>query len=154
MSGYGAGSSPGGVGVLGGPVETNTASVVIAKPTVAYFDPAIMSSPVATDTSIRSMHPVDQQVVLALSIEVGQIASVPDQGHTLGQLGRMAPAQYTAAALDAVQLALAGPLGRKDIDLLSVQAVSLPYGNNQVAVRYRNLRLAATAPRTVTRTTS
>lgn len=145
----GAGSFPAGSAPAGTDLPITTPTTAIAKPKVTYFDPGLMTLPMEPDGSVRAVHPVDAQVILALSIPQGTIASVPTQGHTLNQLGRMQPSQLPAAATDRVKLALAGPLSRGDIDLLGVTVDAQPYGSLHVSVSYQNLRLPTSLPRTL-----
>jgi phage baseplate assembly protein W len=52
------------------------------------------------------LHTVDQQVDLALMIERGSLASVPEQGHTLRQIMRLDPRTIQADVEDRVKQAL------------------------------------------------
>lgn len=58
------------------------------------------------DGKWAELHTIDQQVELALMIERGSLASVPEQGHTLRKIMRLDPKTIQADVEDRVKQAL------------------------------------------------
>jgi hypothetical protein len=74
-----------------------------------------------SDGYARSVHPVDQEVALSLGVELGTLSSSPDTGVDINRLRRASSDVLQNVAKDVVNVALSGPLSRRDIQILTVQ---------------------------------
>lgn len=139
----GAGRYPAGMGPAGhAPVRGLSPRTDVAPVVAPFFDPATRDYPLSPGGQLQSVHPVDQAVALALSVEHGAIASDPGFGHKLRKLPRGDRASVKNAAADVVAQALKTLTDRGDVTVLGVE-VELPRrGVVVVDVRYRNNRLS------------
>jgi phage baseplate assembly protein W len=93
-----------------------------------------------TNGTLSGVHPVDQQVALALFIELGSIPSAPEIGSKLRTvLSRTDPQQAYQTALDEVNRALALLYAQKAITLLSFALDQSTPGRSILAIGYTNL---------------
>lgn len=90
---------------------------------------------------VKRIHWVDQAVALALGVPLGSLPSSPNLGHRLRLIKRAAGPQLEAQVVDAVNLALADLLERRDISLISIVVNTTTRSQIVVAVSYVNLRL-------------
>lgn len=145
---YAAGDSPAGFDAVLPPSPRTTLAPVSA----AFFDPSVRDFPLDANGRVVSVHPVDQAVALALSVDTGAIGSVPELGHDLRRIPRGTPTTLTSYARDAVARALKALVDRGDVTVVEVTA-SVPFrGGLFVSVSYRNNRLSPPAVRTTSRT--
>jgi hypothetical protein len=114
-----------------------------ASPTALAFDIGTKSFLQNADGTMKSIHPVDQEVNLALGIEAGAIASAVDVGHRMRRILRASGPTVAAAARDEVNRVLARLLARRDIKLLGVDVDTTTRGRIVAIVRYVNLRTGA-----------
>lgn len=139
----GSATQPCGASPLGADsVAAPSAQVVIAaSPTAPAFDLGTRAFAQNADGTLASVHPVDQEVNLALGIEEGSIASAKDVGHRFRRIIRAAGPTVAAAVRDEANRALARPLARRDIKILSVDTDSTKVRGRIIAiVHYTNLR--------------
>ena len=85
-----------------------------------------------------SLHPIDQAVALALTVERGKVAGSPALGLDRAALRFAHGARAAAIARDAVRRALAALLADRRIDILSVDVDVTTPGQLRMAVTYRN----------------
>lgn len=142
---HGAGSSPAGATPAG-------LDVVVQAPTQRAPAPAALRLDLGTrdfvviDGAYAELHPVDQEVLLALGIEKGKLASTPDVGNRIRRNRRVAPAILETVVRNDVRLDLAHLLDAGKIELLAVDVDTSVRGQTKVAITYRNLRLNPGAP--------
>ena len=115
----------------------------------AQFDGASRAFLQNADGSISGIHPVDQEVALALSLEDGAIGSLSGAkavGHRLRKIKRSQGPTVVADAQDAVRYALRRVIARHDISIQSIDVDNTTVrGRIVVAVAYINLRTGAAA---------
>lgn len=147
----GAGDFAAGLGPFGhDPVGDPSTRTLVAPVAAAFFDPSTRDYPLDANGRVVAIHPVDQAVALALTIELGAVGSVSDLGHELRRIPRGTQPQIASYAADAVKRALKAITDRGDATLLNVTTVSPFRGAQQVTVEYRNNRLSPPAIRTQT----
>lgn len=147
----GAGTSPAGFGPAGAaPIVIVAPSTAPPQPTARLFDLGTRSFPIAANGSLATTHYVDQQVNLALGIEVGSVASVGTFGQTIRRIQRLSGPRLQSQVNDAVNVALALLLRNGDIRLLGVAIDTSVRGRLVVAVSYLNLRLQNAQKQTAT----
>lgn len=133
------GDYPAGVGPAGyDPVVPPSAPRRVRPPVSLHFDGATRDFILRDDGFYDEVHPVDQQVALALLISEGVVAAVPEVGNRLRTINRVPFAVARSTAKDYVNLALSGLLASKSIaiDKIDVEGTR---GALFVAVTYRNL---------------
>lgn len=141
----GLASFPCGIGPCGAdPVAASSPSVIHAPtttPSLPKFDIGSRAFVTNADGTLVQVHPVDQEVNLALGIEEGQIASAKTVGHRIRKIARAGGPDLVARVTDAVNIALSLPLTRKDIKILDVSVdATTVRGRIATAVTYLNLR--------------
>lgn len=96
---------------------------------------------VVTGGAYAELHPVDQEVLLALGIEQGKLASSPNVGSRLrrNRHRRVAPEVLETVVRDDVRLDLAHLIDAGKIELVAVDVDASARGQTKVAVTYRNL---------------
>jgi hypothetical protein len=87
-----------------------------------------------------SIHPVDQRVALALTLEEGTLSAAPDMGTRLRRARYAGGAALQREIEDIVNIALKELLDAKDIQLLSVRASTPQRGTIVTDVEYVNLQ--------------
>ena len=135
------GSHPFGRGPLGFDPRTTTDGTVTPATSALLFDVSSKATLLDANGFARSVHPVDQEVALAIGVELGTLKSSPTVGLDYERLRSATRKTILAVAIDAVNVALAGPLGRGDIKILGVQAETNA-GRISLIVEYVNLRTA------------
>lgn len=139
-----AGLYPAGVGAIGfAPVVAPGTVPPRVDPVAALLDGATRDFPLNADGYWKAVHPVDQEVEIALLVPAGSVASAPDVGHTLLDVD-LGAASFQNDVADRVRRALTRPLARGDIEIVRIDASN---ANRQLrcAVTYRNLRSATPA---------
>jgi hypothetical protein len=149
----GAGDYPAGIGPAGfDPVQSPSQRLVLYAPPSLYFDLSTRSFPYDARGALVGVHPVDQEVELALGITAGSLGSAPAQGHTLRFITSPSAPDAERQVEDRVNRALARLLERGDITVRSARFVRpAPPGRLLVAVEYVNLRLKPPALRRIQR---
>jgi len=147
----GLGSYPAG-STLGG-VDVNAFSAATAVFSAsAKWDPNQRVVVLNSDGTVATVHYVDQQVALALGIELGSIPSAPSVGIRLSNIRAASAATFDLAVRDSTVGALAALLRVRAITLgdpvtrIDIVSQYDPAGNSRWAVNYQNL--LAPAPRT------
>ena len=138
----GAGSYAAGTGFAGAdPVAPFSAVVTSSTPQAVMFDIGSRTLVQNADGTMKAVHPVDQEVMLCLGVEAGKVSSVPDLGHRIKRIARAGGPSVVANVQDAVKLALANVLKRKDIQINRIDVdVTTVRGRIVAAVEYLNLR--------------
>ena len=140
----GFGTYPFGIGPFGADPGAGPSARTILPPQGAIdFNGATRGPTQLANGAILTVHPVDQEVNLCLGIEQGTLASAPTVGHRFRQIKRAGgPTLQTECEREAAR-ALAAPLSRGDITILSVVVDSQSVrGRLNIAVNYRNERTA------------
>lgn len=146
----GAGDFPAGVGPAGfDPVAFVSPALQFTPPLAALFDLGTRTFPFMTDGSgrLQSVHPVDQQVNLALGLIEGTVTSVKDLGASFARLQRASLADLQKEGALMANRALARLISNNDIEVREVTATRPIPGRVYIAVNYVNLRLQGTATR-------
>ncbi len=147
----GSGTYASGTGSAGfDPVGTVSAPPLTQNaPKALKFNPATRDFDI-TEGVYAALHPVDQRVALALTIELGSIPSAPNVGHTLRRMRRSSGATVEADAKDRVRQALKTLLDAEDIAIDRIEVDAETRGRVIVVVYYVNLRLGPDATRKAT----
>lgn len=139
----GLGSYPFGVGPFGRDPAITTARPSGTTPSALLFDVGTKQTLLDANGYAVSIDPIDQEVSLAIGVGRGTLTSSPDTGLDYERLLRASSDTVLAIARDAVNVALAAPLGRGDVRVLDVQAES-GGGRVSLVVTYANLRTGQT----------
>lgn len=143
----GSGSSAAGVGFAGyapvGPRSTRQKGTLLRA---INYDPWVkdFTTTLVVNGSVDlydAIHPVDQQVVLALTIPLGSLKSAPTVGHRLIEVNRLTGSTLQRAVEDRIRLALKRLIDGQKITILSIDidtSASLR-GQLKVATSYQNL---------------
>ncbi len=144
------GSYPAGIGPAGyDPVVPPYAPRNVRPPVSLRFDGTTRDFPIDAHGFYGEVDPVDQAVALALMINEGVIAAVPDLGNRLRRITRVSPAVAKTTAEDYVRLALSSLIAAKSVSIEKLE-VQTRRGVILVAVTYRNLTLRDGIERTIT----
>lgn len=139
LGSYPAGSTLGGVDV--NPFSAEAAAMASA----AKWDPLLRVVVLNSDGTVATVHYVDQQVALALGVELGTIPSAPNVGIRLSNIRTATVASFALACRDSTVGALVGLLRSRAIVLgdpltgIDIVAQYDPAGNSRWAVNYQNL---------------
>lgn len=142
----GAGQYPAGYYPAGFDPNVYTERKKIEQRDPVMFDAATKGTPRDADGFLRTIHWVDQVVALALGISQGSFNAQSTLGNVLRRIKRSAGPTVVAAAEDAVRRALAGPLGRADIEIKKLTVDTSVRNRIFVTVVYVNLRLPRKGP--------
>ena len=129
-----------GLGVIGHDPVSDPSDPTARQALAPLIHPGSRDAVLVSGGALQGVHPVDQAVSLAFAVRRGSLASLPTQGHGLGEIEYGGPVAPTRARL-AVEQALGVLLGRGDISLVSTAIDTT--GGLAVVVTYRNLRLPA-----------
>lgn len=133
----GAGSWPAGSVIAGGDVYVRSPAVP-PRQASAKFDPTTHDAVVISDGSIAVVHFVDQQVSLALGVELGTIPSAPLVGMRLSGIRLATKKTLQRAVEDAVKGALGSLLATKSVRIDAIAAKWAP-GRYSWVTNYTNL---------------
>lgn len=86
-----------------------------------------------------AIHPVDQQVVLALTIALGSLKSAPTVGHRLAEVNRLSGATLQRAVDDRIRLALKRLTTAGKVSILAIDIDVRIHGQLKIATSYQNL---------------
>lgn len=101
-----------------------------------------------------AVHPVDQQVVLALTIDLGSLTSAPTVGNTYRQIQTLGIASLQNQVEDRTRAALKKLTDAQKIKILAIETdlTAAKVGQLKIAVTYVNLLTAKIVKRAVTPT--
>lgn len=133
-----AGSWPAGSVIAGGDVFVRSPAVP-PRQASAKYNATSKTAVVLSDGSIAVVHYVDQQVALALGVELGTIPSAPTIGIDLSRVRRATKATFQRTVEDAVKGALGFLLATKSIRIDSIVTTWSPVGRSSWVVNYTNL---------------
>lgn len=131
---YPAGSGPGGFS----PVLSPGPVTARIPPRALNYDPRTRDF-TTTANLYDAIHPVDQAVILRLTIERGSIKSYPDFGIPLASIRRAGGPTLGQQATDCVNVALADLLSPKKIEVQRIETDVATRGQVKIAVTYKNL---------------
>lgn len=147
----GAGSRPAGSIAAGQEVPNGFSAVAILPSLDAGMVPLFdistkqfVRDPVTN--LVKMVHWVDQAVALALGVNAGKFSAQTSLGNKIRQIRRNTPERLQSGVEDAVNVALASLLDRKDITLMSVRVTTPVVSQILVSVYYVNLRMPTSTP--------
>jgi len=139
-------SAPCGAGLCGADIPGLSAPIAPLNNAV-FYDGRTHTIVLNADGTAQTLHPVDQEVIFDLSNELGSVPNDPGRGLDVQAIKDADDARKLLTAQDRVNLCLAGPLSRGDIDILDVSLQdNPPAGSLGLSVTYENLRLPKSAP--------
>ena len=113
----------------------------IATPLVLAYNPQVNGFVQNTDGSLQGVHPVDQQVALALFIEYGSISSAPTVGSKFRQvLNRVDPQRGLSVATSELNRCLGSLIAQNAILIQNFIVEQQQPGRWLLAVAYTNLK--------------
>lgn len=138
----GLGQYPCGVGPCGlDPLPAASAARSVVAPSALMFDGASRDFPLNPATGrYYGVTPVAQRVELALLIALGKVPAVPTLGIQLANIVPVTGPKLQTDVETAVNTALATPLQRGDIAILTIRGTSAIRGRITVYVRFQDLR--------------
>lgn len=138
----GLGQYPCGVGPCGlDPLPAGSAARSVVAPAALLFDGKTHDFPLNPDTGrYYGVTSVAQRVELALLIAFDKVPAVPALGLQLANIIPVAGPKLQADVETAVKTALAVPLQRGDIAILTIEGTSTIRGRITVYVRFQDLR--------------
>lgn len=136
----GAGGFPAGFGPAGvDPLPPPTPPRRVVPPPALWFDGATKDFLLDTSTGLYvPLHPVDQEVALALLINLGSISSATSVGASFRSIKRITPSTKTQATR-AAQDALVQLVQQRLIQIDQIEIDVYTIGGFAVAVSYENL---------------
>ncbi len=137
----GAGTAGAGVGPAGFEPLPTSDGTTSSTPTALLFDPNTRDFRKAADGRFVSVHPVDQEVALALSLLEGDLGSASSLGNRLRRIARAGGPSLQSGVEDIVTLALQRLLERDAISVLDILIQTPVRGQILIAVTYENLAL-------------
>jgi len=129
-----AGTGPGGFSPIA-PASPKRTSI---PPRALRYNPQTRDF-TTTEGLFDAVHPVDQAVVLALTIEQGSIKSVPTLGIPLSTIRRAGGPTLDTLVRDCVNAALKDLLDAKKVEVIRLDTDTVIRGQIKIAVTYRNL---------------
>jgi len=134
-AGYsGAGFQPAGYNPQADPAPSKVGS----PPRAVNYDPTIRDF-TTTNGYYDAIHPIDQAVALALTIEQGSLKSAPTVGQTYRKIPRLSGASFVRQVEDRTSLALKRLLDGQKIRVLAIEVQQGNFGQTKIAVTYVNL---------------
>ncbi len=137
----GAGTSGAGFGPAGFEPLPTSGSVVSSAPAALLFDPNTRDFRKGADGRFVAVHPVDQEVALALGLVERDVGSASSLGNRLRRIARAGGPSLQAGVEDIVRLALKRLTDRDAITVREIVVQSPTRGMILVAVSYENLAL-------------
>lgn len=151
----GAGTFPAGFGLAGldpvqppgasppvglTPIQNYQQALGVSTPLVLAYNPQVLGFVQNADGTLQGVHPIDQQVALALFIEYGSIASAPTVGSKFrALLSRVDPKRAKAIASGEVGRCLGRLIAQNAIVVLNVLLDQSVPGRWVIALAYTNL---------------
>ena len=143
------GAFPLGIGPTGhDPVADAALRAADQGPLGVFFDARTRDALLRTDGTFEATHPVDQRVVLALTLAKGGVKSAPTAGQTFTAIEYLGPT-LEARVRDAIRVALKPITDARDINVIGLR-VERVEGGFVFEIDYQNLRIAGSPPRTLT----
>jgi len=136
-----AGDFDAGEDSAGDAVAAPVASPVITRPRALRFDPATRAHRINADGTYADLHPVDALVANAIFITAGRLNSVPGLGTDWKKIESPHHPRAKRTAEDMIKLALAEPLKRKDITIMSIEFETRGAYTTMLVVNYVNNHL-------------
>ena len=113
----------------------------VQTPLVLAYNPTVAGFLQNADGTLQGIHPIDQQVALALFIEYGSVASAPKLGSKFrAVLQRVDPARAKAVATSELNRCLGPLIAQNAILLLNFTFSQSAPGRTLLAVAYTNLK--------------
>lgn len=138
---YGAGVGPAGID----PAQTPSTVSRDTQALALFWDPEISDFRVLDDGLLWTIHEVDQQTILALTIPLGSIPSSPETGSRFHLL--LLDKNIQAACEREASYALRRLIDAGDVKIVSVKQEIFNRSGLWVRVDYANLRLRDTTGR-------
>lgn len=143
------GAFPLGIGPAGhDPVADAAERAADQGPLGVFFDARTRDAKLRTDGTFEATHPVDQRVVVALTIANGGVKSAPTAGQSFTAIKYLGPT-LEAEVKDAIRLALKAIVDARDINVIGIR-VERVEGGFVFEIDYQNLRLTGSPVRTLT----
>jgi hypothetical protein len=136
------------------PVEELSDPRNVAPPIALVFDGETRTFLRDDDGFLKSIHPVDQKVALALLMQQKKIAPAPKTGSTLREIKYIEPAKIETDVTDRINRALTAVLQPGDIEILKLEVLTPSRWAGSVTFQYKNLREPGSTPRTITLTST
>jgi hypothetical protein len=113
----------------------------VQTPLVLAYNPTVLGFLQNADGTLQGIHPIDQQVALALFIEYGSVSSAPQLGSKFRKvLQRLDPQRVKAVATSELNRCLGALIAQNAILLLSFKVDQTVPGRTLLAVAYTNLK--------------
>lgn len=151
----GAGVAPAGAGLAGydpvvvpsdatssglEPVQFYASARGQTTPLALKYDPSVLGFVMNADGSFQGVHPIDQQVALAMFIPYGSISSAPTVGAKWNTVFSRVPSyKVQAVGLNELNRCLAALIAQNAIAILSFSVTQNAYGRYQPSLAYTNL---------------
>lgn len=151
----GAGTSPAGMGPAGfepvvvpadtppsglTPVQFYAQARGVKTPLVLLYDPSVQGFVQNTDGTFQGVHPIDQELALAVFIPYGSIPSAPTVGSKFTTcFNRVSPNRVQSIGRSELNRCTASLLARKAIVILSFTVAQNANGRFQPVIGYTNL---------------
>lgn len=132
------------------PIAALSAARGLIPPAALVFDGATRTFLSDDDGRLKSVHPVDQKVALAVLIQQKKLSSAPDTGSTLKEIKYLDPAKIVTDATNRVNRALNAVLQPGDIEIIRIQVTQPSRWSVSILLEYKNLRDPGSAPRVLT----
>ena len=147
-----AGDMDAGEGMGGEAMPVPVASPIITRPRALRFDPTTRTHLMNDDgTTYAELHPVDAVVANAIFITARGLKSAPGLGTEWKSIGSPHHPRAKRTAQDMIKRALAGPLKRKDITIVSIEFETRGAYTTMLVVNYINERLLPRVTTSVSR---
>lgn len=139
---FGSGAFGAGVGPFGAAPADGTAAATSVQSAARLFDPATRDWRLDPTTGLfATVHPVDQEVALALWIKQGTIGSAANIGNQLRSIVRQGGAGFIGKVQDIIRLALKRLLDRNAIRVVDISVSTPNRGQTFILVTYVNLMI-------------
>lgn len=130
-----------GEGMGGEGIAAPLPSPVLTRPRALKFDPSTRTHTKNANGTYADLHPVDAVVALCIFVASGQVKSASKLGLNWKAIGSPHHIRAKRTAQDMVKLALAEPLKRKDITIMSIEFETRGAYTVMLVVNYVNERL-------------
>lgn len=138
----GAGDFPAGDGPAGhDPVAAPSASPASSPPMALLYDPQTRDFRLGSDGRFVEIHPVDQEVALAIMLQFGTVGSSTTSGSKLLRIKRAPGLLLESTVGDIVRQALSRPLARGDITISNIDVSRPNRSQTLLVLTYVNNRL-------------
>lgn len=145
----GAGSNAAGSAASGMDTLVSTDRTIPTSPQATKYDPTARTFTQLTSGEIASMHPVDQAVLFAVTVEKGSIPSAPDTGIDLSAIRDANEDNAQTVVSESVRIALLDLIQNGSIEYIGAPIDSFGDGRVTFFVDYANLKLPGSPTRRV-----